>query len=694
MVCSPQTKQNSALFHNCWFLVKRPHEGRFLLYIPPSTPDNCINLAYSFLAMIKPETIQRIIDTARIEEVIGDFVSLKKRGSNYLGLCPFHNEKTPSFSVSPAKGIYKCFGCGKAGNSVNFIIEHEHYSYPEALKYIAKKYNIEVEEEEVTPEMQQEIDEREGMFAVNGFISKYFQQNLTETEEGKSVALSYLKERDYRESTIQKFELGYAIDQWHNYTDYAIDNGFKKDVLTKVGLSIDKDSRLIDRFRGRVIFPIHNLTGKVIGFGGRILSSEKSTAKYINSPESDIYNKSRVLYGIYFARTEIVKQNNCYLVEGYTDVISMHQVGIENVVASSGTSLTEEQIRLIKRFTPNITILFDGDTAGIKASFRGIDLILEQGMNVKIVLFPDGEDPDSFVRKHRSSEIEEFITKQAKDFIVFKTNLLLDETVGDPTKRADLIKEIVQTISHIPDGINRSVYIKECSTIMDVAEQALMNELNKRLRQRFKKQTESQDVQIADVETKQSLDEQMKVDPLDISENEKQLIRLLLLYSDEIITVYDDEQDQEIQIRVDDFILNELQIEQISFSKETYNEIVKEFGEAREKDTDLTETHFTNHSKNKIASETINLLASPHQLSDNWKKNRIFVKQEEDQLSFLVLTTWLSLKAKYADKHLKEILDSMKTADPEEIDVLIHQYNTLKKISTDIHSELTRVISY
>ncbi|MCB2207095.1 MAG: DNA primase [Bacteroidetes bacterium] len=644
--------------------------------------------------MIKPETIQRIIDTARIEEVIGDFVSLKKRGSNYVGLCPFHNEKTPSFSVSPAKGIYKCFGCGKAGNSVNFIIEHEHYSYPEALRYIAKKYNIEVEEEEVTPEMQQEIDERESMFVVNGFVSKYFQKNLKETEEGKSVALSYLKERDYRESTIEKFELGYAIDQWHNYTDYALENGFKKEILTKVGLSIDKDSRLIDRFRGRVIFPIHNLTGKVIGFGGRILSSEKSTAKYINSPESDIYNKSSVLYGIYFARIEIVKQNNCYLVEGYTDVISMHQAGIENVVASSGTSLTEEQIRLIKRFTPNITILFDGDTAGIKASFRGIDLILEQGMNVKIVLFPDGEDPDSFVRKHRSSEIEAFITKQAKDFIVFKTNLLLDETVGDPAKRADLIKEIVQTISHIPDGINRSVYIKECSNIMDVAEQALMNELNKRLRQRFKKQAENQDVQVADVETKQLLDEQMKVDPLDISENEKQLIRLLLLYSDEIITVYDEEQNQEIQIRVDDFILTELQNEQISFLKDTYNEIVNEFGEAREKDTGLTESYFTNHSKNKIASETINLLTSPHQLSDNWKKNRIFVKQEEDQLSFLVLTTWLSLKAKYADKHLKEILDSMKTADPDEIDMLIHQYNTLKNISTKIHSELTRVISY
>jgi DNA primase len=694
MVCSPQTKQNSALFHNCWFLVKRPHEGRFLLHHPERVPDICINLAYSFHLMIKPETIQRIIDTARIEEVIGDFVSLKKRGSNYVGLCPFHNEKTPSFSVSPAKGIYKCFGCGKAGNSVNFVIEHEHYSYPEALKYIAKKYNIEVEEEEVTPEMQLEIDERESMFAVNGFMSTYFQHNLTETEEGKSVALSYLKERDYRDSTVQKFELGYAIDQWHNYTDHAIDNGYKKEVLTKVGLSIDKDSRLIDRFRGRVIFPIHNLTGKVIGFGGRILSSEKSTAKYINSPESDIYNKSRVLYGIYFARTEIVKQNNCYLVEGYTDVISMHQAGIENVVASSGTSLTEEQIRLIKRFTPNITILFDGDTAGIKASFRGIDLILEQGMNVKIVLFPDGEDPDSFVRKHRSSEIEEFITKQAKDFIAFKTNLLLDETVGDPTKRADLIKEIIQTISHIPDGINRSVYIKECSTIMDVPEQTLMNELNKRLRQHFKKQPENADIEITDIETRQSLDEQIKIDPLDISENEKQLIRLLLLYADEMITVFDDEEDKEIQMRVDDFILKELHDEQISFTKEIFNEIIKEFGEAREKDNELAETHFTNHPKAKIAAETINLLTSPHQLSENWKKNKIFVKQEEDQLSFLVLTTWLSLKAKYADKHLKEILELMKTSPAEEIDMLINQYNTFKKISIQIHSELTRVISY
>ena len=644
--------------------------------------------------MIKPETIQRIIDTARIEEVIGDFVTLKKRGVNYLGLCPFHNEKTPSFSVSPAKGIYKCFGCGKAGNAINFVIEHEHYSYPEALKYIAKKYNIEVEEEEVTPEMQQDIDERESMFAVNSFVSKYFQDNLTESEEGKSVALSYLKERDYRESTIKKFELGYSIDQWHNYSTHAIDNGFKKEILTKVGLSIDKDSGLIDRFRGRVIFPIHNLTGKVIGFGGRILSSEKSTAKYINSPESDIYNKSRVLYGIYFSRSEIVKQNNCYLVEGYTDVISIHQAGIENVVASSGTSLTEDQIRLVKRFTPNITILFDGDTAGIKASFRGIDLILEQGMNVKIVLFPDGEDPDSYVRKHRTSEIEEFVTTQAKDFIDFKTNLLLDETVGDPSKKAELIKEIVQTISHIPDGINRSVYIKECSTIMEVPEQTLMNELNKRLRQRFKKQSESRDVQIAEAETKQSLEQQIEIDPFDLSSNEKQLMRLLIQYSQSRITVDDPEKDEGIETRVDDFILSELKNDQISFSNNSYNEIFNEFIGARENESDLNEAYFTNHARTKIASEVIDLLATPYHLSDNWKKNKIYVKQEEDQLSFLVVTTLLSLKGKHVDKQSRELLELMKTATNEEITDLITQYNILKEISREINLELTRVISF
>ena len=437
--------------------------------------------------MIKPETIQTIFDTAQVEEVIGDFVTLKKRGANYLGLCPFHNEKTPSFSVSPSKGIYKCFGCGKAGNSVNFVMEHEHYSYPEALRWLAKRYTIEIEEEELTPEKQQEFDERDSMFALNSFIANYFHGNLFENQLGKTIGLSYLKERGFLESTIKKFEVGYAIDNWNDYSTHAHNNGYKKEVLVKTGLGIENESGVIDRFKGRVMFPIHNLTGKVIGFGGRTLSSSKKTAKYLNSPESEIYLKSKVLYGIYFARTAIVKQDNCFLVEGYTDVISLHQNGIENVVSSSGTSLTVDQIKLIKRFTPNITILFDGDTAGIKASFRGIDLILEQGMNVKIVLFPEGEDPDSFARSHRTSEIEDFVTTQAKDFIGFKTSLLLDETKGDPNAKTKLIKEIIQTISHIPDGIGRTVYIQECSSIMDVPEQTLMNELNKILRQRYRK---------------------------------------------------------------------------------------------------------------------------------------------------------------------------------------------------------------
>ncbi|MCK4408075.1 MAG: DNA primase, partial [Bacteroidales bacterium] len=403
--------------------------------------------------MISPETISAIFETARIEEVIGDFVNIKKRGVNYIGLCPFHNEKTPSFTVSPSKGIYKCFGCGKGGNSVNFIMEHERYSYPEALKYLAKKYNIEIEEEEQTPEQLQALDEQEGLYFVSTFAQKYFTENLFKKDEGKAIGLTYFKERDFTESTIKKFQLGYGIDKWDDFTQQALSSGYKIDYLIKTGLTISKENKHYDRFRGRVLFPIHNLSGKVIGFGGRILSSEKSKAKYVNSPESDIYNKSKVLYGIYFSRNAIINKNNCFLVEGYTDVISLHQAGIENVVASSGTSLTTDQIKLIKRYTPNITILYDGDEAGVKASFRGIDMILEEGMNVRIVLFPEGEDPDSYARNNHASEVQEFISKKAEDFISFKTNLLIKETKNDPIKKAALIKEIVKTIALIPDGI-------------------------------------------------------------------------------------------------------------------------------------------------------------------------------------------------------------------------------------------------
>lgn len=645
--------------------------------------------------MIKPETIRLIVETARIEEVVGDFVTLKKRGANYVGLCPFHNEKTPSFSVSPAKGIYKCFGCGKAGNAVGFIMEHEQYSYPEALKLIAKRYGIEVEEEEMTPEMQQQLDERESMFTLNSFVSKYFTQNLFQTEEGKSVGLTYLKERDFRESTVEKFQLGYALDQWEDYSRHAIEKGYKKEVLVATGLSIDKETKLIDRFRGRVIFPIHNLTGKVIGFGGRILSSEKSTAKYINSPESEVYIKSKTLYGIYFSRGAIVKEDNCFLVEGYTDVISLHQAGIENVVASSGTSLTVDQIKLIKRFTPNITILFDGDPAGIKASFRGIDLILEQGMNVKILLFPDGEDPDSYVRSHRTSEVQEFISEHAVDFIKFKSNLLLDETVGDPAGKAKLIRDIVETISFIPDGISRSVYIKECSVLLEVPEQTLMNELNRKLRQRFSNKARTPEEQLPEPEVRKETPQQVRIDPLDMAAHESHLMRVLLLYGNEQIRLKDPDGLNDWEGTVADYIINDLEHEQITFENELYNEILAEYIKAREEGIRVDELYFINHARTRLATGTIELIASQHNLSENWKRNKIYVKTEQDQLGSLTVATVLSLKSRLIGKQLKKLIEDMRMSEDDgQIFLLQQQFYELKSIANEIDDVLSRTFNY
>ena len=644
--------------------------------------------------MINPNTIQTIFETARVEEVVGDFITLKKRGVNYLGLCPFHNEKTPSFSVSPSKGIYKCFGCGKAGNAVGFIMEHEHYSYPEALRYIAKKYSIEIEEEEVTPEMQQQLDEKESMLGLNTFVTNYFAKNLFEKSEGKAVALSYLKEREFREATIQKFELGYAINQWEDYSKHALENGYKKDILSATGLSIAKDDKLLDRFKGRVIFPIHNLTGRVIGFGGRILSSEKSKAKYLNSPESDIYNKSKVLYGIYFARNAIVKQDNCFLVEGYTDVISLHQSGIENVVSSSGTSLTVDQIKLISRYTPNITILYDGDPAGIKASFRGIDLILEQGMNVKIVLFPEGEDPDSYARNHSTAETEEFISNTAADFIKFKTGLLLDETANDPAGRAKLIKDIVHTISVIPDGITRSVYIKECSVLLDVAEQTLMNELNKLLRQKFSKHSNiPSDVYppepIIDTKLKQ-----IDIDPLDISYLENDLVRLLLLFGDSEVELKT-EDNETIEVAVSDFIIDDLKNDNLSFENKLFCKILEEFNYAKKEDRILNTAYFTNHQDQEISAKAIELISTQYELSENWEKNKIFVKRETDDLYNLVLSTYMPYKSRIISKQLNEIMQRLKdTPDEASIYLLQQEYFELKKLANQIDAELNRSFNY
>ena len=432
--------------------------------------------------MISKTTIDQVYETARLEEVIGDFVQLKKSGSNFKGLSPFTDERTPSFMVSPVKQIWKDFSSGKGGNVVAFLMEHEHFTYPEAIKYLAKKYNIEVEETEQTNEQKEQANERESMYLVSEYAQKYFAQTLWESEPGKAIGLSYFKERGFTDETIKKFGLGYSLDEWEAFTKTALDKGYQLEFLEKTGLTIVKEqavgeNRTFDRFKGRVMFPIHSMSGRVLGFGGRILTNDKKAAKYLNSPESEIYHKSKVLYGIYFAKQAIAKEDNCFLVEGYTDVIQMYQSGIENVVSSSGTALTPEQIRLINRLTKNITVLFDGDAAGLRASLRGIDLILEQGMNVKVCTFPEGEDPDSFSKNNTYEDLVAYLEGNAMDFIQFKTSLLAKEAANDPIKRADTVRDIVNSISKIPDRIRQEIYVQECAKMMQISEEVLYNTL-------------------------------------------------------------------------------------------------------------------------------------------------------------------------------------------------------------------------
>ena len=541
--------------------------------------------------MIPKDTIQSILDAARIDEVVGDFVQLKRRGVNLLGLCPFHNEKTPSFTVSPAKGIFKCFGCGKAGNAVNFVMEHEKYSYPEALRYLANKYGIEIEEQEPSPEEKQLESDRDSLFSINDFARKFYTNTLFNSDEGKAIGLSYFLERGFREDIIRKFQLGFSPTAWDSFTKTALQNGYSEKYLVDSGLTISKDGKFYDRFRERVMFPIHNLTGKVIGFGGRILTSDKTKPKYVNSPESEIYNKSKSLYGIWLARSSIVARDNCYLVEGYTDVISLHQSGIENVVASSGTSLTTDQIRLIRKFTPNITILYDGDPAGIKASFRGIDMILEQGMNVKVVLFPDGEDPDSYARKHSSSDLDAFIATHADDFIAFKTRLLLDETKNDPIKKAGLIHEIIQTISLIPDPIIRPLYVRECSEIMQIAEQTLMNELNRLLRKKKLKGIDAEVQEQLPETPPVALPQEPAIDLTDCSAQEFDIVRLLLCYGNQEMVIEQPEPEEPaapaepLRIKVAGYICNDLRENQIAFDSPLYQRIFDEFAKGVDEDS-------------------------------------------------------------------------------------------------------------
>jgi DNA primase len=634
-------------------------------------------------------------DTARIEEVIGDFVTLRRRGVNMIGHCPFHNEKTPSFTVSPAKGIYKCFGCGKAGNSVNFLMEHEHYTYPEALRALARKYNIEIEEEALTQEQIQETSEKESLFNLNLYALQYFSGVLFDSEEGRAIGLSYLKERGIREDISRKFQLGYSLDKWNSFSESALQNGYKKEFLLKTGLSQEKDSRLYDRFHSRLIFPIHSASGRIIGFGGRILGPDKNRAKYINSPESDIYSKSKSLYGIFFAKNAIISKDSCLLVEGYTDVISLVQSGVENVVASSGTSLTTDQIRMIQRYTSNITILYDGDPAGIKASFRGIDMILEQGMNVKIVLFPDGEDPDSYARKHRPAEVQDFIRDNAVNFILFKTRLLLDEARADPIKKATLIKEIVASVALMPDAISRSLYIKECSSLMAVQENILMNELNRLLRKKIFKNAAAEALPEEVLNETPVQEIRQEVDFESAEYQEKEVIRILLMYGQDVIHIKRDPKDQEdVPVMVADFVVHDILRDELGFDNTVYRQIFEIYVKGLNEEYVPDRNFFLSNQNREISGATVDLIFTPYELSLNWAKNNIVVETEEMRMRLHIDHTILSFKARKIKKMIEDLRKKLHAKNtPEDEKRLLEQWKALKKTSIDVHKKLGRIIT-
>jgi DNA primase len=642
--------------------------------------------------MIDQLTVEKIHDAARIEEVVSEYVTLKKRGVNFIGLCPFHDEKTPSFTVSPSKGICKCFGCGKGGNSVNFLMEVEQISYVEALRVLAKKYNIEIHEKELTTEEKQHQNDRESMMVVNEFASKYFSEQLKK-EEGKAVGLSYFVERGFTENILDKFQLGYSPEKKDAFTQEAIANGYKLDYLVKTGLTIKGDTYQNDRFRGRVMFPIHGLSGKVLGFGGRILKTDAKTAKYLNSPESEVYHKSRILYGIFHAKKEIVKQDRCYLVEGYTDVLSFHQAGIENVVSSSGTALTPDQIRLISRFTNNITVIYDGDQAGINASIRGIDLILEQNINVKVLLLPDGEDPDSFAKSHSSSELIDYIKQNETDFIHFKTRLLLESAKGDPVKKAQLIGDIVRSIAIIPDGIIRSVYIKECSRLLDVREEVLYTEINKINRQRRDEQYKRNSFQQRDsLATQAQQTPQMQHQRIEINYEEYELIKYLVRYGTQIINleVLDEKGaiTDHVDIRVCDFIINSIDEDDLHLSVPLYQKIFELYRDNSENEGFDSQRFFTNHEDSEIAQLAVDLTTEKHILSKIYTKSAS-IESTEDRLSEFVPRVVYDFKLKVVQTLQNEKLELLKTEkDSEALMQTMTEIKNLNEVKKQLGSFL------
>jgi DNA primase len=629
--------------------------------------------------MITNQDKERILEAARIEEVVGEFVVLKKRGSNLLGVCPFHNERTPSFTVSPAKGFYKCFGCGKAGDSVTFMMEHEHLTFPEALRYLAKKYNITIEEEAPSAEQIESQSQREALFVVTSYAQKHFTNELWNDDEGRAIGLSYFRERGFTDEIIKKFELGYAVDKWDDLTKSAIEAGYLQENLVKAGLTIVQEQKVYDRFRGRVIFPIHSLTGRPIAFGARILKVDPKSPKYLNSPETEIYYKSKTLYGISQAKKDIINKDTCFLVEGYTDVVSLHQAGVENVVASSGTALTVEQIRLIGRYTKNITVLYDGDAAGIKASIRGIDLILEEGMNVRVILFPDGDDPDSFSKRVSSHELIEYLNKEAVDFISFKTKLLLSDTNGDPIKKASLVRDIVETISKVPDAISRAAYLRQTSLLMEMSESVLLAELNKFIRKANKKISEgfsptlpqggsvlNPDGDEPPLDLFLDGDEEQVTSEIDTSAQEAEIIRMLLRFADVVFMLPKDFSDVDvvdgIETTVRDFIINELTYDGIKFTNEIYAGILAEFTVLVEQNVPYKEQHFIQQLEPEIKEKAITLLTSNYELS-KWENKGIFIRQEKDQLHKAVIDPVMYLKKKQIDKFRKENQEEIKARE-------------------------------
>jgi len=663
--------------------------------------------------MISKETIDRVFETARVEEVIGEFVSLKKAGSNFKGLSPFTDEKSPSFMVSPVKQIWKDFSTGKGGNAISFLMEHEHYSYPEAIRYLAKKYNIEIEETEQSDEQKQQLNERESMFVVSKFASEYFHDLMLNTQHGKAIGLSYFKERGFRDDTIKKFDLGYCRNEWDNFTKAALNKGYDLKYLASTGLTIVKDNKQFDRFKGRVLFPIHSMSGRILGFGGRILTADKKAAKYLNSPESDIYHKSKILYGIYQAKKEIAKKDNCFLVEGYTDVISFHQSGIENVVASSGTALTSDQIRLVRRLTQNITVLFDGDAAGLRASIRGIDLILEQGMNVKVVSFPEGEDPDSFAKSHTDVELKEYLENSAQDFINFKVSLLMKEAKSDPVKKAGLIRDIVTSISKIPDGIQREVYVQECSRIMEISERVLFSELAQLLNKEIKPKRGQTNVdpnqpppeyfmeqEAAMTAVKGGVVSSEKVDQLDLLE--KEIIRILLLYGNEKVDFIQHVEvenengkisfeEEEYTNQVSQELYVNLQDDEIEFTNTIFKTVYYELIHQMNQQEKIEVERLINHENKQVANEVTNILMDEekYELSD-WERKDIYVTDIKKILPKLVTDAILNLRRVLIEKKIIEIMNEARKGDSATLDLeLITNYTDLKK---RLFEKLNRVV--